>query len=50
MKEIINGVTIEKEGNYCDVYDDNNQYYDGECKQDCTCEDIYNSIKDYIET
>ncbi|WP_312286803.1 hypothetical protein [Terrisporobacter sp.] len=49
MKKIINGVTIEKENNYCDVYDNDFQYYDGECANDCTHEDIYNSLKGYME-
>lgn len=49
MKKIINGVTIEKEGSYCEAYDNDNQYYDGQCVENCTHEDIYNSLKDYME-
>lgn len=48
VKEV-NGVTIEIEGDYCYVYDDNFEYYDGKCVDNCTHEDIYNSLKDYIE-
>lgn len=49
VTKVINGVTIEKEDRYCNVYDDEMQYYDGQCVPGCTHEDIYNSLKDYIE-
>lgn len=50
--KVINGVTIEldKENNYCDVYTDDVQIYDGGCVENATHESIYEYVKDYINS